>query len=159
MKLIRFMNSLELIRYQNGGVIRSNVRWSATGLRSESVGICFFDDSESPEERLRYVAGVVDTDTCAVFETVPFVRIQPAESEGVYRDPDEPLPSLKDLLSGWFGSIRTRRIREWCLPEYSKQTLRLIRFGYPFRDRDGWKVEWEGKKEAENDVNLQKTGF
>lgn len=144
MRLIRFMSGLELFRYQKGATIRSMTSWRLSGFNSDSVGICFFDDSERPEERLSYVSGLVDTEVAAVFETVPFSRIQPVESEGVYRDTDRDMPTLTELLSMDLRNLKARHVREWCLPEYSMQTLRLVRYGYPARGTDGWVIEWKG---------------
>lgn len=152
MKLVRFMSRVELLKYQGGYTICNPSVWRIGGWRSSSVGVCFFDDTEPPEERLRYASGVVDSEICAVFETVPFARIQPAESEGVYRDPDNDLPTLEELFTMDLKKLKCRHVREWCLPEYDKSILKLIRVGYPVRHKIGWQIYWE----AENGVQADK---
>ena len=86
MKYVRFMGKDELKKYMNGQTLHNKTIWRENAGNSDSIGFCFFDDSVDPEERLRYLAGVVDISAVAVFE-----RIAPdpmRRSTGTYRDPE-----------------------------------------------------------------------
>lgn len=145
MKLIRFMGNEELRKYLNGETLTNTTEWRAAGQASDSRGFCFFDDSEPPEKRLSYVSGIVDTDRVAIFETVPFAKIDLFESFGRYRDTEKDMPTWEELLT--FSNIRYKEVREYSLVEYSNQILRLMKVGKPTRG-DGWEIDWEKNEEG-----------
>lgn len=68
MKYVRFMGKEELKKYINGETLHNKTIWRENDGNSDSIGFCFFDDSVDPEERLKYLAGVVDMSIAAVFE-------------------------------------------------------------------------------------------
>ena len=142
MKLIRFMGIEELRKYLGGETLTNTTEWRAAGQASDSRGFCFFDDSEPPEKRLSYVSGIVDTDMVAIFETVPFAKIDLFEGSGRYRDVEKDLPTWVDLLT--FTNIKFKEVREYSLTEYSNQILRLLEVGKPVRHTEStWKIKWE----------------
>lgn len=145
MKLIRFMGNEELRKYLNGETLTNTTEWRTAGQASDSRGFCFFDDSEPPEKRLSYMSGIVDTDRVAIFETVPFAKIDLFESFGRYRDTEKDMPTWEELLT--FSNIRYKEVREYSLVEYSNQILRLMKVGKPIRG-DGWEIDWEKNEEG-----------
>lgn len=50
MRYVRFMSIEELNKYLSGEKLKNNTVWRDRGDKTDSVGFCFFDDSESPEE-------------------------------------------------------------------------------------------------------------
>ena len=86
MKYVRFMGKEELKKYINGETLHNKTIWRENDGNSGSIGFCFFDDSVDPEERLKYLAGVVDMSTVAVFERT--VEDPMRKSTGIYRDPE-----------------------------------------------------------------------
>lgn len=145
MRLIRFMGSEELRKYLNGETLTNTTEWRAAGQASDSRGFCFFDDTEPPEERLPYVSGVVDTELVAMFETVPFAKIDLHEGFGRYRDTERDLPTLPDLtlldLLTW--DFKEKRVREYSTTKYNAQILQLEKLGVPERYPEGWRIKWK----------------
>lgn len=72
MRYVRFMSIEELNKYLSGEKLKNNTVWRDRGDKTDSVGFCFFDDSESPEERLEYYSRGITctTDVWAVFEQI-----------------------------------------------------------------------------------------
>lgn len=141
MKLIRFMGIEELRKYLGGETLTNTTEWRAAGQASDSRGFCFFDDSEPPEKRLSYVSGIVNTNIVAMFETVPFAKIDLFEGSGRYRDVEKDLPTWVDLLT--FTNIKFKEVREYSLTEYSNQILRLLKVGKPVRHTErAWEIKW-----------------
>lgn len=145
MRLIRFMGAVELNKYLNGETLTNTTDWRKTGQRSGSKGFCFFDDSEPPEERLKYVTGVVSTKIVAIFRPVPFAKLELTESYGIYRDNKRDLPKLTDLtltdLLAW--DFKEKRVREYSTTKYNAQILQLEKLGIPERYQEGWRIEWK----------------
>ena len=139
MRLIRFMGVEELRKYMNGETLTNITDWNKAGQRSGSKGFCFFDDSEPPEERLKYVTGVVNTKIVAIFRPVPFAKLELTESYGIYRDNKRDLPTLTDLLT-W--DFKEKRVREYSMTKYNAQILQLEKLGVPERYPEGWRIEW-----------------
>lgn len=140
MKLIRFMSSGELAKYLNGDQLKNETNWKRAGQRSGSTGFCFFDDSEPPEKRLHYVSGIVNMQTVAVFETKGLRHSEIRKSAGVYRDPDRDTPAFEELLD--FTNVKVKRVKEYCMKNYSHKTLRLLKIGKPYRDGQSWGIRW-----------------
>lgn len=140
MKLIRFMGAVELNKYLNGETLTNITDWNKAGQRSGSKGFCFFDDSEPPEERLKYVAGVVNTEIVAIFRPVPFAKLELTESYGIYRDEKRNLPTLTDLLTRDF---KEKRVREYSTTKYNAQILQLEKLGVPERYPERWRIAWK----------------
>lgn len=145
MRLIRFMGAVELRKYLNGETLVNIMDWNKAGQRSGSKGFCFFDDSEPPEERLKYVTGVVNTEIVAIFRPVPFAKLELTESYGIYRDNERDLPKLTDLtLTDLLTrDIKEKRVREYSTTKYNAQILQLEKLGVPERYPEGWRIEWK----------------
>lgn len=139
MRLIRFMGTVELRKYLNGETLTNITDWNKAGQRSGSKGFCFFDDSEPPEERLKYVNGVVNTEIVAIFRPVPFAKLELIESYGIYRDNKRDLPKLTDLLT-W--DFKEKRVREYSTTKYNAQVMHLEKVGKPERRTEGWRIDW-----------------
>lgn len=83
---------------------------SKSGLRTDSVGFCFF--AEDPDEAIHWLSGCTYPDCCVTME-VPDSLVR--ESYGIYRD-----PSRDNLFSpAPPGGRPTMRKREYCTTSYS----------------------------------------
>lgn len=134
MMVLRFMGTSEFQKYLDGEIIRSDTDWNKKHFRTNSVGVCFFPAGiENPEDRLKYISGIIDTSICAVFRT----NKKMAKTFGVYRDPDHDDCRL-------FAPIAKKSVQEWCTPSYSKDDFTLIRYGIP----DIWNhtIKWHSVK-------------
>lgn len=141
MKYVRFMGKDELKKYMNGQTLHNKTIWRENAGNSDSIGFCFFDDSVDPEERLRYLAGVVDISAVAVFE-----RIAPdpmRRSTGTYRDPEN--DTAENWLAFFLGEdIKTMEVPEYSTEEYSKKTMRLVKTGTPIVSlTEDYSIKWE----------------
>ena len=79
--------------------------------------------------------GVVCMDVCVEFETIGPVSV--TLSEGRYRDKNYTINPV-DFL---FGEPKTVTIREYCMKSYSRDALRMVRFGRvnPARRKIVWR--------------------
>lgn len=140
MKYVRFMGKEELKKYINGETLHNKTIWRESYGNSDSIGFCFFDDSVNPEERLKYLAGVVDMSAVAVFERT--VEDPMRKSTGIYRDPEN------DTIENWFAAflgedIKTMEIQEYSIEEYSEKTMRLVKTGTPDINLKGdYSIKW-----------------
>lgn len=140
MKYVRFMGKEELKKYINGETLHNKTIWRENGGNSDSIGFCFFDDSVDPEERLKYLAGVVDMSAVAVFERT--VEYPMRKNTGIYRDPEN------DTIENWFAAflgedIKTMEIQEYSIEEYSEKTMRLVKTGTPDINLKGdYSIKW-----------------
>lgn len=153
MNYVRFMGKDELKKYLNGENLQNKTIWKEYGRDSDSVGFCFFDDSVDPEERLRYLTGVVDISTVAVFE-----RISPdpmRKSIGIYRDPEN------DTVENWLAfllgeDIKIMEVPEYSTEEYSEKTMRLLKTGTPIVSLAGdYSIKWN----VENEKHIERKTY
>lgn len=116
-KLMRFMGVNELAAFLAGEELENHTDWRKRAQRTDSKGFCFFDLSEPPEERMKYLAGIVDSSFIAVFEVADGVKLR--ESSGRYAIPGHesvfPPPMQKK--------------REYSTERYSSRTFTIKRFG------------------------------
>lgn len=140
MKYVRFMGKEELKKYMNGETLYNKTIWRESYGNSDSIGFCFFDDSVNPEERLKYLAGVVDMSAVAVFERA--VENPMRKSTGIYRDPEN--DTVENLLAAFLGEgIKTMEIQEYSIEEYSEKTMRLVKTGTPDINLKGdYSIKW-----------------
>lgn len=116
-KLMRFMGVNELSAFLAGQELENHTDWRKKGQRTDSKGFCFFDLSEPPEERLKYLAGVVDRSFVAVFEVEDGVKLR--ESSGRYA-----IPGHGDVFPP-----PMQKKREYSTERYSSRTFKIERFG------------------------------
>lgn len=116
-KLMRFMGVNELAAFLAGQELENHTDWRKKGQRTDSKGFCFFDLSEPPEERLKYLAGVVDSSFIAVFEVEDGVRLR--ESSGRYA-----IPGHGDVFPP-----PMQKKKEYSAERYSSRTFKIERFG------------------------------
>lgn len=140
MKLVRFMSSPEWEKYQKGETIRSEKDFSQLHMRSTSKGVCFFDDSEDPEWRMKYIVGAI-SDIDHVIVVAPSVAVKLTESFGWYRDPLEKLPDTGNIFDVLLQPLTMVKKKEWCVPAYSRSLMPLVRHGRPYLTPEGWKIE------------------
>lgn len=147
MKYVRFMGKEELKKYMNGETLHNKTIWRESYGNSDSIGFCFFDDSVNPEERLKYLAGVVDMSAVAVFERT--VENPMRKSTGIYRDPEN--DTVENLLAAFLGEgIKTMEIQEYSIEEYSEKTMRLVKTGTPDINLKGdYSIKWHTEEREE----------
>lgn len=141
MKYVRFMGKEELKKYINGETLHNKTIWRESYGNSDSIGFCFFDDSVNPEERLKYLTGVVDTRAVAVFERI--VPDPMRKSIGIYRDPEN--DTIENWLAFFLGKdIKTMEVPENSTEEYSKKTMRLVKTGTPIVSlTEDYSIKWK----------------
>lgn len=138
-KYVRFMGTNELIKFLHGETLKNETDWSKQAKCTNSIGFCFFDDSVSPESRIEYLTGVVDMDFVAVFE--PICPIQFKESEGMYRDPEKDVPHT--LIEALFSAPILMKVKEYCLNEYNRNMLRLVKVRVPMMRLGNYYIDWD----------------
>lgn len=116
-KLMRFMGVNELAAFLAGEELENHTDWRKKDQRTDSKGFCFFDLSEPPEERLKYLSGIVDRSFIAVFEVEDGVKLR--ESSGRYA-----IPGHGDVFP---PPMQTKR--EYSTERYSSRTFKIERFG------------------------------
>ena len=116
-KLMRFMGVNELAAFLAGQELENHTDWRKRAQSTDSKGFCFFDLSEPPEERLKYLAGVVDRSFVAVFEVKDGVKLR--ESSGRYA-----VPGHGDV----FPPPMQSKV-EYSTEQYSSRTFTIKRFG------------------------------
>lgn len=118
-KLMRFMGVNELAAFLAGQELENHTDWRKKAQSTDSKGFCFFDLSEPPEERLKYLAGIVDSSFIAVFEVADGVKLR--ESSGRYAIPGH---------SGDFVYPPPMQNKvEYSIEQYSSRTFTIKRFG------------------------------
>lgn len=129
MRVCRFMGMGEFLAYMQGITLKSDTDWRRAGQASRSKGFCFFPagpDDPEPEERIVYLTGIVSMEVCAVFET----DVNKLNSSlGRYSDPETPLPSIQEILSGRLGGIQW--VQEYSRKSYNNKDFRLVKAGTP----------------------------
>lgn len=116
-KLMRFMGVNELAAFLAGQELENHTDWRKRAQSTDSKGFCFFDLSEPPEERLKYLAGVVDRSFVAVFEVKDGVKLR--ESNGRYAIPGHGCvfpPPMQSKV-------------EYSIERYSSRIFTIKRFG------------------------------
>lgn len=116
-KLMRFMGVNELAAFLAGQELENHTDWRKKAQSTDSKGFCFFDLSEPPEERLKYLAGVVDRSFIAVFEVEDGVKLR--ESSGRYAIPGH----------GTVFPPPMQNKTEYSIEQYSVRTFTIKRFG------------------------------
>ena len=141
MKYVRFMGKEELKKYINGETLHNKTTRRENDGNSDSTGFCFFDDSVDPEERLKYLTGVVDTRALAVFERI--VPDPMRKSIGIYRDLEN--DTIENWLAFFLGEdIKTMEVPEYSTEEYSKKTMRLVKTGTPIVSlTEDYSIKWK----------------
>lgn len=153
MRYVRFMSIEELGKYLRGEKLKNHTVWKDRGGKTDSVGFCFFDDSEPPQKRLEYYSrGITcSTDVWAVFEQISGEPLK--KCTGIYRDPEKDnasieqkmLEALTAALGGKFQDIPTMEVTEYSTTEYSQETLKLVEVG-----REGrYGIYWLSQAEME----------
>lgn len=116
-KLMRFMGVNELAAFLADQELENHTDWRRRAQSTDSTGFCFFDLSEPPEERMKYLSGVVDSSFIAVFEVEDGVKLR--ESSGRYA-----IPGHGDIFPP-----PMQKKREYSTERYSSRTFKIKRFG------------------------------
>ena len=115
MILHRFMSKQEYYALIAGDDLHSGKIHKLTGQHTDSVGFCFFP--EEPDEAIHWLSLIVDADLCVTME-IPDAMVR--KSQGRYRDVE------KDKGSALFDEPPMLWRTEYCLTEYSLQTVRVL---------------------------------
>lgn len=117
MELMRFMGVNELAAFLAGQELENHTDWRKRAKSTDSKGFCFFDLSEPPEERLKYLSGIVDRSFVVVFEVADGVKLR--ESSGRYAIPGH---------GAVFPPPMQNKV-EYSTEQYSSRTFAIKRFG------------------------------
>lgn len=123
MKVFRFMNKVEFEKYKRDFPLRNNKKHDG---KTNSVGFCFFNLEEyTPEEAMHFLSGIVSFDICAVFETEEKLN----KTYGVYAKPIKSTGNIfEDLLNVFSGFADRFTANEYCINEYNKKTMKLLKY-------------------------------
>ena len=139
---MRFMSRKELDALLSGAMLENSTDWKEKNMKTESVGFCFFDCLESPEERLRYLLGVSFPEVCVIFRAK---GQDLRKSRGRYAKPVE--------ITSWEQMERTMNDQnvlykaEYSTKEYSRKTMIPVRIGeirlYGSPRHKKFEIRWE----------------
>ena len=123
MKVFRFMSKLEFEKYKNDITLINNKKHDG---KTNSIGFCFLNIEEfTPEEAMHFLSGIATFDVCAVFETEEKLN----KTYGIYAKPikttGNPFEDLLNLFSGFTDNFTAN---EYCITEYSKKTMKLLKY-------------------------------
>lgn len=107
----RFMSDIEYRKLMAGYTLRNTTIHAANGWKTSSVGFCFF--KEKPEEAIKWLSFIVDTDWCVTFD-IPKRMLK--KSRARYRDPNN------DTLFNPSSCFRN----EYSMEVYSLKTCKII---------------------------------
>lgn len=138
MKVFRFMSKVEFEKYRNDFTLKNNKKHEG---RTNSIGFCFLNLEEyKPEEAMHFLSGIATFDVCAVFETNENLN----RTYGIYARPikstGNPMEDLVNLLCGFNDRFKAN---EYCITEYDKNKMRLIKYS-----EDIWK-QWNPTEEQQ----------
>ena len=139
MKVFRFMSKLEFEKYKNDITLINNKKHDG---KTNSIGFCFLNIEEfTPEEAMHFLSGIATFDVCAVFETEEKLN----KTYGIYAKPikstGNPFEDLLNLFSGFTDNFTAN---EYCITEYSKKTMKLLKYS-----EEIWR-QWNPAEEQKN---------
>lgn len=139
MKVFRFMSKLEFEKYKNDITLINNKKHDG---KTNSIGFCFLNIEEfTPEEAMHFLSGIATFDVCAVFETEEKLN----KTYGIYAKPikstGNPFEDLLNLFSGYTDNFTAN---EYCITEYSKKTMKLLKYS-----EEIWR-QWDPAEEQKN---------
>lgn len=139
MKVFRFMSKLEFEKYKNDITLINNKKHDG---KTNSIGFCFLNIEEfTPEEAMHFLSGIATFDVCAVFETEEKLN----KTYGIYAKPikttGNPFEDLLNLFSGFTDNFTAN---EYCITEYSKKTMKLLKYS-----EEIWR-QWDPAEEQKN---------
>lgn len=123
MYVLRFMSKEEFEKYKKNSLLKNSTKHDG---KTNSVGFCFLDAEEyTPEEAMHFLSGIATFDICAVFET----NIKLNKTYGIYAKPIKTTGNvLTDLINLYSGYMDHFKANEYCITEYSRQTMKLIKY-------------------------------
>lgn len=148
MKYMRFMGREEYEALMRGEELENHTDWKAVGKNSDSVGFCFFDTLEAPEERLSYALGVISlqTEYCVIFKCKG-ARLR--QGYGTYAKPVD--ITRIDQIDRTLNHQNILRKKEYSTEHYSNRTMvpvaagEIVLWGRP-REKE-YEIEWKDKGE------------
>lgn len=147
MKYMRFMGQQEYEALMRGEELENHTDWKAARKNSDSVGFCFFDTLEAPEERLRYALGAISlqSEYCVIFKCKG-ARLR--QGYGTYAKPVDIMRI--DQIDRTLNHQNRLRKKEYNIEHYSNRTMVPIRtgklevYGRPWKRE--YKILWEDEK-------------
>ena len=133
------MSKLEFEKYKNDITLINNKKHDG---KTNSIGFCFLNIEEfTPEEAMHFLSGIATFDVCAVFETEEKLN----KTYGIYAKPikstGNPFEDLLNLFSGYTDNFTAN---EYCITEYSKKTMKLLKYS-----EEIWR-QWDPAEEQKN---------
>lgn len=123
MKVFRFMSKEEFEKYNKNLTLKNNKKHDG---KTNSIGFCFLNMEEyMPEEAMHFLSGIATFDVCAVFETEEKMN----KTYGVYAKPIKSTGNpMEDLMNLFMGFTDRFTADEYCITEYSKKTMKLLKY-------------------------------
>lgn len=139
MKVFRFMSKEEFKKYNKNITLKNNKKHDG---KTNSIGFCFLNMEEyTPEEAIHFLSGVVSFDVCAVFETEKKLKM----TYGIYAKPIDPSGNIMtDMINLLLGFNDHFKANEYCTTEYSKETMKLLKYSEEIWD------QWNPAEEQSN---------
>lgn len=147
MILYRFMSREELRRLQAGQTVINESKHE--GNRTTSRGFCFTEDD--PQEAIRYLKGIVDTDVCVKFK-VPDGCFR--RTKGIYRDPDN---DHSTMLPMSFNNVAHIERTEYCTTRYSLKQVEIVNVTTAYANLPGIKATQALLKALGYKLNIKST--
>lgn len=107
-----------------GRNLTNNTVHKNNGLRTTSVGFCFF--VEDPYKAIHWLGGCVNSEYCVTMD-IPDKLL--TESEGTYRDTEKTDVNdnfIQTIISAIFGTIPMKTLKEYCLQEYDISKVKIL---------------------------------
>ena len=126
MKVFRFMSKEEFDRLNNGEILINHTNHKKNGLKTDSIGFCFFDEEEIDiKEAIHFLSGIVSFDICAVFETD---KNNLKQGYGIYAKPLRMTGILAlDLYNAMTNREKIQRT-EYSTTTYNNSKFKLIKY-------------------------------
>lgn len=126
MRVFRFMCKEEFDRLNNGEILTNYTNHKKNGLKTDSIGFCFFDEEEIDiKEAIHFLSGIVSFDICAVFETE---KNNLKQGYGIYAKP----LSRTGILALDLYNVMTNREKiqrtEYSTTTYNNSKFKLIKY-------------------------------
>lgn len=139
MKVFRFMSKEEFEKYNKNITLKNNKKHDG---KTNSVGFCFLNaDEYTPEEAVHFLSGIASFDICAVFETKETLK----KTYGIYAKPIKSTGNFfEDLLNLYNGYNDKFKANEYCITEYNKEKMKLLKYSEEIWD------QWNPAEEQSN---------
>ena len=117
MRVFRFMNTIEFLKFMQGEELRNTTKHKA---KTDSIGFCFLKmDDVAPEYAWRFLKGAIIPDLCAVFEVDEKML---KKGYGIYSDPNKSLYELMNFIP------KSITVPEYSTTQYNNKEFKIIKY-------------------------------